>query len=159
MTFLENVRSLLPPRYREFAKYITVGATAWVIDAAIYTALIGTVMPNESVWAKVISMLISTVYSYILNRQWSFNTRGGRRLRSEATLFFIFNGLAFLINLVPLVLTHYIFGIRVAGGYPRLTVTLVDWVMANIVGTFIAMIFRYWSYRKFVFPKKSSPAS
>src|SRR5699024_888079 len=91
--------------------------------------------------------------SYILNRQWSFNDRGGHRVPREALLFVIINAIAFGINLIPLATTHNLMSIRVSAGYSRLTVGVVDWLMANVVGTYIAMFFRYWGYRKYVFPQ------
>lgn len=152
MSLVESVRALLPPRYREFAKFLVVGGTAWVVDTTIFTILAHTVLSDKILTCKVISMLISTVLSYILNREWSFNTRGGRRMHHEALLFFLFNGIGFALNLAPLATSHYLLGINLDNGYGRLTVTIADWVSANVIGTFFGMLFRYWSYRKFVFP-------
>lgn len=159
MSVTDRVRRLLPPKYREFAKFLVVGGTSWTVDATIFTILTLTTLQENVITAKVISMLISTILSYILNREWSFNTRGGRNIPHEATLFFLFNGIGLLINLIPLVVTHHVMGINHDSGYSALTVKLVDWLMANIVGTFIAMFFRYWSYRTFVFPAELKPRS
>ena len=38
--------------------------------------------------------------SYVLNREWSFSQRGGLERHHEATLFFVVNGLAMVLNLV-----------------------------------------------------------
>lgn len=131
-----------------------VGGTGWIVDTSIFTLLAHTVLQEKVLTCKVISMLVSGILTYILNSEWSFNTRGGRRRHDEALLFFLFNGLGFGINLIPLATTHYLIGINRHNGYGAVTVNLTDWIMANIVGTFIAMFFRYWSYRKFVFPQE-----
>lgn len=152
MGLIERVRDLLPPRYREFAKFLVVGGTCWTVDAAIFTVLSHTILDNKVLTSKGISILVSTILSYILNREWSFNSRGGRSVPHEATLFFLFNGLALGINLIPLAMSHYLFGINMGSGYSRLTVSVVDWLAANVAGTALAVGFRYWSYRRYVFP-------
>jgi putative flippase GtrA len=152
VTLVDRVRAVLPPRYREFAKFLVVGGTAWIIDAGLFTLLTQTVLDNKVLTSKIISILVSTIVSYILNREWSFRHRGGRELHHEAMLFFLVNGLALIVNLVPLWLAHYVFGINTGNGYTQLTVSVSDWIAANVVGTLFAMGFRYWAYRRFVFP-------
>lgn len=150
---------MLPPRYREFAKFLVVGGLAWVVDAGLFTILTHTILDEKVLTCKVISMLVSTIVSYILNREWSFSSRGGREIHHEAALFFLFNGIGFAINLAPLAISHYAIGINMGAGYSRLTVSIADWIAANIVGTFLGMIFRYWSYRRYVFPHELGSAS
>lgn len=152
MSLVDSVRALLPPRYREFAKFLVVGGTAWVVDTAIFTVLAHTVLSEKILTCKIISMLVSTILSYILNREWSFNHRGGHQMHHEALLFFLFNGIGFALNLAPLAISHYLLGINLDHGYTKLTVTIADWVSANVIGTFFGMMFRYWSYRRWVFP-------
>ncbi len=152
VSLVDQVRAILPPKYREFAKFLVVGGIAWVVDAGLFTILAHTILDKKVLTCKIISMLVSTIVSYVLNREWSFSGRGGREMHHEALLFFLFNGLGFAINLAPLATSHYLLGIRLESGYSHLTVSIADWVSANIVGTLIAMVFRYWSYRRFVFP-------
>lgn len=151
---MERVRAVLPPRYRELAKFLVVGGTAWLVDAGLFTLLSHTVLNNKVLTSKIISILVSTILSYVLNREWSFNTRGGREMHHEAMLFFLVNGLALALNLVPLAVSHYLIGINVGNGYQQLTVSIADWISANIIGTLFGMVFRYWAYRRFVFPEE-----
>jgi putative flippase GtrA len=143
VSLVDRVRDVLPPKYREFAKFLVVGGIAWIVDASLFTLLAHTVLTEKVLTCKVISMLVSTVVSYILNREWSFDSRGGRQMPHEALLFFLFNGIGFAINLAPLATSHYLLGIDGK---------LADWISANIVGTLFGMFFRYWSYRRWVFP-------
>lgn len=154
MSLVDTVRTLLPPRYREFAKFLVVGGTAWVVDATLFTVLTHTILDNKVLTCKIISMLVSTIVSYVLNREWSFSTRGGRERHHEALLFFLFNGIGLAVNLVPLAVSHYLLDITVSGGYAPVTEKVADWVSANIIGTFLGMMFRYWSYRRYVFPQE-----
>jgi len=71
-------------------------------------------------------------------------------------LFFLVNGLALLINLIPLAMSQYVFGFN-ASNYPRLTVTIADFISANVIGTILGMAFRFWAYRRFVFPEELEP--
>ena len=67
-------------------------------------------LANKVVTAKAISVLVATILSYVLNREWSFSRRGGREKHHEAMLFFLVNGIALGLNLVPLALSQYVFG-------------------------------------------------
>lgn len=150
---IDRVRQLLPPKYREFAKFLVVGGTAWVVDMGLFTVLSHTVLERKVLTAKVVSVLVATIVSYVLNREWSFSSRGGRSMSHEAMYFFVINGMGMAINLIPLWLSHYVIGINVGNGYERITVSVADWIAANVIGTIVAMVFRYWAYRRFVFPK------
>ena len=156
MSLIDVVRRHLPPKYRELAKFLVVGGTAWIVDTGLFTLLSHTVLSNKAVSAKAISILVATVLSYVLNREWSFSRRGGLERHHEATLFFVVNGLAMALNLVPLVMTRWVFGISVPE-YSQTTVSVVDFIAANIVGTLLGMGFRYWAYRRFVFPDELGP--
>lgn len=157
MNLIDRVREILPPKYRELAKFLVVGGTAWVVDTGLFTVLSHTILSQKVITAKIISILISTIVSYILNREWSFANRGGRERHHEAMLFFVINGLALGLNLVPLALSRYAFNIQVDNGYSQFTVSVADFIAANVIGTLIGMVFRFWAYRRFVFPDELEP--
>ena len=157
MALIETVRQHLPVKYRELAKFLVVGGTSYVVDVGLFSLLSHTVLAEKVVTAKAISVIIATIFSYILNREWSFNSRGGRERHHEAMLFFVVNGIALALNLVPLAISQYVFGIS-AGNYSALTVTVANFVAANVIGTALGMAFRFWAYRKFVFPEELTPS-
>ena len=114
-------------------------------------------LANKVITAKAISILVATILSYILNREWSFSRRGGREKHHEAMLFFLVNGIALGLNLVPLALSQYVFGFR----HPpihSLTVSIANFISANVIGTILGMAFRFWAYRKWVFPEELTAA-
>jgi putative flippase GtrA len=156
VNLIDRVREILPPKHRELAKFIAVGGSSWILDTGLFTLLSHTVLYEKVLTCKIISVLVSTIFNYILNREWSFNGRGGRERHHEAMLFFLVSGIALVVNLVPLWLSHYAFGIN-PSHYSQLTVTIVDFIAANVVGTLIAMAFRYWAYRRWVFPDELTP--
>lgn len=146
----------MPVKYRELAKFLVVGGTSYVVDVGLFTLLSHTVLENKVVTAKAISILVATVLSYVLNREWSFSRRGGRERHHEAMLFFLVNGIALGLNLIPLALSQYVFGFNTTN-YSTLTVTIANFISANVIGTILGMAFRFWAYRKWVFPEELTP--
>jgi len=150
---IDQVREHLPPKYREMAKFLVVGGTAWIVDTGLFTFFSHTILADKVITAKAISILVSTVLSYVLNREWSFRTRGGRERHHEALLFFLVNGLALGLNLIPLGVSHYLLDFNL-DHHSQWTVSFADFVSANVIGTAVGMVFRYWAYRRFVFPEE-----
>lgn len=151
VNLIDRVRDVLPPKHRELAKFIVVGGSSWIIDTGLFLLLSHTILDEKPVTSKFISVLVATIVSYVLNREWSFSARGGRERHHEAMLFFLVNAIALVLNLVPLWTTLYVFQINSAH-HAQLTVSIVNFIAANIVGTLIAMGFRFWAYRRWVFP-------
>lgn len=140
------------------AKFLTVGGGVWVVDTGLFTLMSHTVLRDKVVVAKAISILVSTVLSYILNREWSFRTRGGRERPHEALLFFLVNALALGLNLIPLAMSRYVFDFNL-DHHAQFAVSVADFISANIIGTLLGMVFRYWAYRRYVFPEDFAEAA
>jgi putative flippase GtrA len=79
-------------RHKELVKFAVVGGTAFVVDTGIFIALKHTVLTEKPIISKIIATMVATIVSYILNREWSFRTRGGRVRHHEALLFFVMSG-------------------------------------------------------------------
>jgi putative flippase GtrA len=103
------------------------------------------------VTAKVVAVLVATVVSYVLNREWSFVARWGRERHHEAALFFMVSGFALVISAAPLYLSRYGLDLRTPV-VSRTRQEVADFVSAQVVGTLLAMGFRWWALRRFVFP-------
>ncbi len=152
MSILDSVRRVLPEKYRQFAKFLIVGGTTWVIDTGIFFTLKHLVLPDKVLTAKIIAILIAMIVNYVLNREWSFSDRGGRERHHEAALFFLLNAIGIGVNLLPLWVSHYLLGFNVTN-YTPFTETVADFVSGSILGTILAMAFRYWAYQRWVFPE------
>lgn len=151
MTLIDSLRERMPTKYRELAKFAVVGGISYIVDIGLFTLLSHTVLENKVITAKALSILVATVVSYVMNREWSFSNRGGRERHHEAMLFFAVNGTALLINLIPLAVSQYVLGFNTLN-HTRLFVSVSDFIAANIVGTLLGMGFRFWAYRRWVFP-------
>ncbi len=157
MPFVDAAIARMPRRLQELAlahhelvKFAMVGGTTFVVDTAMFYLLKSTVLEAKPVTAKVIAVLIATILSYVLNREWSFKSRGGRETHHEAALFFTISGVGMAINAAPLWVSSYVFDLRVPNVSP-LEENVADFISAQIIGTLLAMAFRWWAFRKFVF--------
>lgn len=139
-------------RHRELLKFLIVGGSCFLLTVAVNYALKLTILGNKPVTALTIATIVATIVSYVFNREWSFRTRGGRRRHHEAILFAVISGIGIAINDIPMWMARYMFDLRVPH-VSRLVQESSDFLSGIIIGTLIAMIFRLWAFKKFVFPQ------
>ena len=138
-------------RHHELIKFAIVGATTFVIDSAIFYTLKLTVLEPKPVTAKIIAGIVAVIASYILNREWSFQNRGGRERHHEALLFFGVSAVGVLLSMAPLYFSSYVLLLRVPD-VSLMTENIADFVSAYIIGNLLQMAFRFWAFRRWVFP-------
>jgi putative flippase GtrA len=155
---VERVLSSIPQPYRaiaikhrELVKFALVGGTTWMIDTAIFLVLKSTVLEPKPLTAKIIAVLMATIVSYVLNREWSFRTRGGRERHHEAALFFLISGVGVAVYSAPLAVSRYVLDLQVPA-VSLLSQNVADFVSGQIIGVIAGMAFRWWAFRRFVFP-------
>lgn len=148
---LGPLRSLLI-KHRELLRFTIVGAICFGVTNVVTYGLRLTVLTAQPITALAMGVLIATIVSYVLNREWSFRTRGGRERHHEAALFFLISGIAAGLNEVPLAVSHYLLDLRTPYVGP-LTQEIADYVSGIILGTLVAMVFRWWAFKKWVFPQ------
>jgi putative flippase GtrA len=138
-------------QHHELIKFAIVGGTTFIIDSAIFYTLKLTILEPKPVTAKIISGIVAVIASYILNREWSFRDRGGRERHHEALLFFGVSGVGVLLSMAPLYFSSYVLQLRV----PDVSLTMeniADFISAYIIGNLLQMAFRFWAFRRWVFP-------
>jgi putative flippase GtrA len=139
--------------WHEVAKFGIVGLCAFVIDVGLFNLLrfAGGDGPlyDKPLTAKVISVAVATTFAYFGNRYWTFRHRGRTSFGREYLLFFVLNGVGMLISVTCLWFSHYALGF---------TSPLADNISANVVGLALGTMFRFWSYRRWVFPDDAEAA-
>lgn len=104
-------------------------------------------LEDKPLTAKAISVLVATIVTYFGNRHWTWRDRPWGDRRREYGLFIVLNGVGMGIAVTCLGVSHYLLG---------LTSPLADNVSANLVGLVLGTAFRFWAYRRFVFPAAAS---
>jgi putative flippase GtrA len=142
-----NLRDrFVPERHRslvtELFKFLAVGGINTVIDFAVLNLLLS-IGPLK---AKIAAAVVATTASYFLNRQWTYRRSDRTSMRREYTLFFAFNGVGLLIQSAVLAVAKYGLGFSETNSADRLAFNI-----ASALGIGIAMVFRFWAYRTFVF--------
>jgi putative flippase GtrA len=140
--------SRLYARFRELVhelgKFGVVGGIAWIVDTALLAVLV-TVM--ESLTAKTLATAVAASVAFVGNRFWTWRHRARSGLAREYLLYFLLNGVGLAISLGVLGATHYGLG----AVWPVFATPLADVVSANVVGLAAGTVFRFWSYRQYVF--------
>ncbi len=128
----------------EIAKFGTVGAAAFVIDAGLFNVLRATVLSDSPLTAKTLSVLVATAFAFLANRHWTYRDRARTGYGRETILFFATNAAALLISWACLATSHYLLG---------LDSQLADNISGNVVAVGLGTLFRFWVYRTWVFPE------
>ena len=136
------------------ARFLVVGGIGFVITMVINYGLKLFVIPQHPVTALALGIIVATVVSYWMNKKWSFDDRGQRHTAHEMLLFVVVSVIGVGLNSAPLYLSRYGFGLEVPN-VSRTTQEVADFVSGPIIGTLIAMVFRYWAMNKWVFPKRA----
>ncbi len=131
---------------REVAKFGVVGLVALVVDVGLFNLLrfAGGEGPlyDKPLTAKAISVTVATLVAYVGNRYWTFRHRARTGFAREYVLFFVLNGVGLLISVGVLWVSHYGLNLRTP---------LADNISANVIGLGLGTLFRFWSYRRWVF--------
>ena len=148
------MRALLAAYYRlshlvrELLKFGVVGGVAFVVDVGLFNLLLH--LTEKPLTSKAVSVIVATTVSYAGNRNWTFRRRSRSTVRREYSLFFFLNGVGLAIALACLAISHYLLDF---------TSRLSDNIAANVIGLGLGTAFRFWSYRRWVFPELLPPAA
>jgi putative flippase GtrA len=132
-------------------RFLVVGGLGFVITMGINYGLKLFVIPQHPVTALMIGTAVATVVSYVLNKKWSFGDRGELHTGHEMLLFLVVSIIGIALNSAPLWISRYVLGFGVPN-VSRAGQELADFVSGAVIGTLIAMGFRYWAMNRFVFP-------
>jgi putative flippase GtrA len=134
----EHLRSSWRILLKEVAAFGLVGAVGFVIDVTLFNVF----FHDGQIVAKTISTTVATTVTYVGNRYFSFSHRARSGIGRETSIFFGINFVALVVSIViiaifeyPFHLKHHLFAMNVV----------------NIATIGIGTLFRFWSYKRFVF--------
>ena len=124
--------------------FLLVGGTGYVVDVVVFnllrsSATLGAWDPSV---ARVLAVAAAMVVTYLGNSLLTWRGEGDGDRRREVVLFVVFNLIGLGLSVLTLTISHDVLG---------LTSRLADNISANGVGLALGTLFRYWSYKTFVF--------
>lgn len=141
----EQFRQLI----HEGAKFLVVGGIGLVVTNIVYGLLrSGGVGP---ITATTVATIVATVITYVGNRYWSFRHRERAGVAREGIVFLVLNGVGLLIQDAVVGFNAYVLGYE--HGHK------LEQLVALNVGIGIATLFRFWSYRKWVWAAPAEDAA
>jgi putative flippase GtrA len=124
-------------------KFLVIGVGGAIVTFAAANALhsIGKYK------AITIATILATAFTYLGNRYWTFRHRQGKGTTRDSALFFFLNGVGLLIY-------YACIGLLDLAGLGH----SVAWYnVALVVGTGLGTLFRFWSYRKWIWLASPAP--
>lgn len=140
-----GLRNRLYALVREVGKFGIVGGLSFAIDLVIFNILLH--HGFETLVAKTISTTIATSFAFLGNRYWTWRDRSHSHMGKQYGMFFFLNAVGLGIGLSCLAISHY----GLSPVWPSLRSPLADNISGQFVGTGFGTLFRFWSYRRFVF--------
>ncbi|MFD7709801.1 GtrA family protein [Streptomyces sp. NPDC059785] len=131
---------------REIAKFGAVGALGTVVNFAVSNLLWHTTS-LQAVRANVIATVVAIACNYVGFRYFAYRDRDKSARTRELTLFLVFSAVGLVIENGVLYAAIYGFGWN----------SPVERNVFKVLGMGIATLFRFWSYRSWVFRTLPAP--
>lgn len=134
----QHVRSSWRILLKEITAFGLVGAIGFAIDVTLFNVF----FHEGQIVAKLISTVAATTVTYVGNRYFSFSHRARSGIGRETSLFVGINVIALIFSLIVIAIFEYPFHFK----HHVFAMNVV-----NIVTIGIGTLFRFWSYKRFVF--------
>lgn len=132
---------------KEAMQFLTVGGLAFIVNSVIYWSLMHSVLADGHAKAKVVAGIVATVFSWVVNRMWTFKQkRTGNKVR-EAIEFGIVNAIGIGVEASCVLFSLYVL---------HLTSPMASFISGTIIGTALGTIVRYFLYKFWVFSQSRS---
>ncbi|WP_326597041.1 GtrA family protein [Streptomyces sp. NBC_01803] len=126
---------------QEAAKFGAVGAFGFLVNVIVFN-LCTQAAGLAPIRSGVLATSAAICTNYVGNRYWTYRHRDKTGRSREAGLFLLFSGAGMVIENGVLALSHYGLGF---------TSPLADNLAKNLIGLGLGSLFRFWSYRTWVF--------
>ncbi|GAA2220104.1 GtrA family protein [Streptomyces nogalater] len=125
---------------RELVKFGAVGGAGVLVNLGVFN-LVRNLSDLPVVRASVVATVVAIVFNYVGFRYWTYRDRDKGRRTRELVLFLLFSAAGLVIENGLLYLATYSFGWD----------TPLQSNIFKFVGIGVATLFRFWSYRTWVF--------
>lgn len=129
---------------KEILKFATVGGLAFIVNASVTWTLMHSVMSDSHVKSKVVAGIVATIFSWVMNRLWTFREKRTENKWREALEFGAVNAIGIGVEMGCVLFSFYVLG---------LTSPQASFISGTIIGTVLGTIVRYFMYRFWVFGK------
>lgn len=139
----------------EKIRFLIVGGFCFVLTMAINYGLKYSVLQDKPTTALLIATAVASVVSYYLSAKWTWKDAGGDPAPKEMAGFLLVTVAGIVINAAPQWISRYVFHLAV----PYISFfaqEMSDFIAGPILGTLLAMVFRYWALDRFVFHGKQA---
>ncbi|MFI6845312.1 GtrA family protein [Kitasatospora sp. NBC_00085] len=130
----------------EVVKFGIVGLSGVVVNFALFWICING-LGLASVRSNIVATVIAIATNYLGYRYWLYRDRDAASRKREITLFLVYSGIGMLIETGVLGFSRYVLGL--GSNYEQLG--------AKVVGLAVATVFRFISYRTWVFTATPEP--
>jgi putative flippase GtrA len=147
-----NLVSTVYQRFRllihEGSKFLVIGGIGFAVTEISFnlfrfSAGLGLFTSNA------LATIIATIVTFLGNRYWTFRHRQGKGTTHESVMFFVLNGVGLLIQYGAIWIAQNVLG------FPHNDKFSTN--VALLIGIGLATVFRFWSYRQWVW--HAQPAS
>lgn len=128
----------------EMARFLAVGGLSFVVDLGLFNLLLygpGHVLEHKPLTAKILSVTLATLVSWVGNRYWTFSEHKTSRGVRELVVYGAINVVGALVPVGTLAFSRYTLA---------LASPLADNV-STVIGIAAATVLRYVGYKKWVF--------
>ncbi|WP_147251452.1 GtrA family protein [Blastococcus sp. TBT05-19] len=134
---------------REASGFMAAGTFGVAVDVGLYNALVHLgehgLLDDQPLLAKTISLVAGTSVAYVGNRFWTYRDRPRGSVAREYSLYMALSTVALVISLACLAFSRYVLDLRSP---------FADNVSANVIGLALGSLFRFLTYRRYVFPEQ-----
>lgn len=141
-TFSEKIHGLWELFIKEVLKFGIVGGLAFIVNASVTWFLMSTWLADGHSKAKFVAGVVATIFSWILNRLWTFRDKRQENTWREAWQFAVVNLIGIGVETACVFVTNYGLG---------LTSKTASFIGGTIIGTVLGTIVRYFAYRFWVY--------
>ncbi|NUU23978.1 MAG: GtrA family protein [Streptomycetaceae bacterium] len=125
----------------ETLKFGAVGGFGVIVNILVFNVCLYQ-LDLAPVRSSIISTAVAIGVNYVGNRFWAFKHRKSADQRRELVLFLLFSGVGMAIEAGAVAISHYLLDFRSTGA---------DNVAKYAIGLPLGTLFRFWSYRSWVF--------